>query len=125
MRKGLNRTLSVAECLSEGAVTIPFSFVINGTSDPDGVKGPLTWVRSAAGKFTGTLLDDAVPAQCFYGRAGVSQVADSVDMLGQVDWSSVVSAGTVVVRTMAGATMTDPTDNYLVGGVLFVRKIDR
>lgn len=126
MRKGLNRKLDLLEILGEGFAVIPFGFTINSTSDPDALKGPLASVaRSEAGEFLCTLLDDVPPAQCYVGFASVSNTADDVDMYSIVDWSTVVSAGTFVVRTMTGATQTDPTDNLLVGGFLLVRKTDR
>jgi hypothetical protein len=126
MLKGLNRKLDLLEILGEGFAIIPFGFTINGTSNPDGLKGPLsTVVRDEAGEFTCTLLDNSTPAQCFHGTADVCTLADDVDIYGKVDWSTVVSAGTFKVRTMTGATQTDPTDDLLVGGFLLVRKTDR
>ena len=126
MRKGLNRKLDPLEILGEGFAIIPFGFTINGTSNPDALLGPIdTAVRDEAGEFTLTLKDDAVPYACWYGEAGVCVLADDTDVTGLVDWSPVASAGTFVVRTMTGATQTDPTDNYLVGGFLLVKKHDR
>jgi hypothetical protein len=126
MDKGLNRVLSPVECLGEAFVVIPFGFTINGTTTPDGLKGPLTSVAySEAGEFLCTLMDNCVPAQCYVGFASVSNTSDDVDMYAIVDWSTVVSAGTFVVRTMTGAVQTDPTDNLLVGGFLLTRKTDR
>jgi hypothetical protein len=122
---GLNKKMRPAMAHDEGVVLVPFGFVINGTSDPDGLIGDLldTVVRSEAGEFLCTL--KARPAKCFYGHAEVSSTADDVDIYGKVDWSSVESAGTFVVRCMTGATQTDPTDNLLVGGVLVVSKTTR
>ncbi len=126
MEKGLNRKLDVLESLGEGFVVIPFGFTINGTTTPDGLKGPLASVAySEAGEFLCTLKDQSVPKECWYGHADVSTTADDVDIYGKVDWSTVVSAGTFVVRTMTGTTQTDPTDNLLVGGFLLCRKTDR
>lgn len=126
MLKGLNRVLSLLEILGDGFVVIPFGFTINGTTTPDGLKGPLASVAySEAGEFLCTLSDNSVPAQCYVGFASVSNTADDVDMYSIVDWSTVVSAGTFVVRTMTGSTQTDPTDNLLVGGFLLGRKTDR
>lgn len=109
----------------EGLVLVPFGFTINGTSDPDGIIGDEvdTVARSEAGEFLVTLKRTA--PVCFFGDAGVSNTADDVDIYAKVDWSTVASAGTFVVRTMTGATQTDPTDNTLVGGFLLVRKTTR
>lgn len=126
MIKGLNRVLSDPQMLGEGFVWIPFGFTINGTSTPTAVKGPLASVAySEAGEFLCTLLDNSVPKQMFVGLASVSNTADDVDMYAIVDWSTVVSAGTFVVRTMTGSTQTDPTSGLLVGGFLLGRKTDR
>lgn len=126
MRKGLNRVLALLEVLGDGFAVIPFGFTINGTTTPDGLKGPLASVaRSEAGEFLATLKDDVPPKECYVGFASVSNTADDVDMYAIVDWSTVVSDGTFVVRTMTGSTQTDPTDNLLVGGFLLVRKTNR
>jgi|KBSSwiStaDraftv2_1062776.scaffolds.fasta_scaffold309894_3 hypothetical protein len=122
---GLCKTLRGVNAHDDGIVLVPFGFVINGTSDPDGVIGDLfrTVVRTAAGKFTCTL--KARPARCFSGHAEVSSTADSTDITGKVDWSSVKSAGTFVVRTMTGSVQTDPADNTIVGGFLVVARTSR
>jgi hypothetical protein len=124
---GLDRKLDPLEIVGEGFAIIPFAFVINGTSDPDGIIGKtiLTAVRSEAGEFLCTLVASTTPYVCYYGEAGVSVTADDTDVTGLVDWSTVASAGTFVVRTMTGAVQTDPTDNLLVGGFLLVKKTDR
>lgn len=124
---GLDRVLSQLEVVGEGFAVIPFGFTINGTSDPDAIIGKTlaTVVRSEAGEFLCTLAANTTPAVCYVGFAGVSNTADDVDMEAIVDWSTVVSASTFVVRTMTGATQTDPTDNLLVGGFLLVKKNDR
>jgi len=125
MPNRLRRKMFLTECTDEGVVGIPFGFTINGTSNPDGLKGDAlsTVVRSEAGEFLCTLVGE--PVDCFFGVAQVSNTADDVDMYATVDFSTVDTAGTFVVRTMTGATQTDPTDNLLVGGVLFVKKTDR
>lgn len=122
---GLNKTLRPVLSHDYDVVLIPFGFTVNGTSDPDGIIGDLvdTVARSEAGEFLVTL--KARPAKCFYGSADVSSTADDVDIYGKVDWSSVESAGTFVVRCMTGATQTDPTDNLLIGGVLVCKKTSR
>jgi hypothetical protein len=122
---GLNKRLNPVEAHDEGVTLIPFSFTINGTSDPDGIVGDLldTVTRNEAGEFLCTL--KRRPARCYYGHAEISSTADDVDIYGKVDWSTVVSAGTFVVRCMTGATQTDPTDNLVVGGVLVVSKTKR
>ena len=126
MFKGLNLKLDLLETLGEGFVVIPFGFTVNGVTDADGLKGPIaSAARSEAGEWLVTLKDNYVPTQCFYGVAAVSNTADDIDMYTLVDWSTVVSAGTFVVRSMVAAVQTDPTDNLLVGGFLLGRKTDR
>lgn len=123
---GLNKTLRRVMAHDDGVVIVPFSFQINGTSAPDNVKGDLisrTVTRNEAGEFVLTL--KARPAFCFYGHAEISSTADDVDIYGKVDWSTVESAGTFVVRCMTGTTQTDPTDNLFVGGFLLVKRTSR
>lgn len=122
---GLNKRLHKVETTDESVVLIPFKFVINGTSTPDGVEGAevQSVARSEAGEFLVTLRRR--PAKCVGGFASVSNTADDVDMYSIVDWSTVESAGTFVVRTMTGSTQTDPTDNLLVGGFLVALKSSR
>jgi hypothetical protein len=122
---GLNKKLRAVLAHDDGVVAIPFGFVINGTSDPDGLIGDLldTVTRNEAGEFLCTL--KCRPAKCFFGEAGISTTADDVDLYGKVDWSTVESAGTFVVRFMTGTTQTDPTDNLIAGGVLWVSKTTR
>lgn len=126
-KAGLGKTFRPVVAHDDGMVLIPFSFKINGTSDPltTTVNGDLfrSVVRNSAGKFTCTL--KARPARCFYGEAGVSVVADSTNLLGQVDWSTVKSTGTFVVRTLVAAVQTDPADLSIVGGFLLVSKTSR
>ncbi len=101
---GLNKKLRPAMAHDEGLVMVPFGFVINGTSNPDGLIGDLldTVVRSEAGEFLCTL--KARPAKCFFADAGVSETADDTQLSARVDWSSVESAGTFVVRLFGAAT---------------------
>lgn len=117
--------LHLVESPDEGVEIVPFGFTINGTSDPDGLIGDTlaSVTRSEAGEFLCTLRDQY--PYCFYGHADVSSTADDVDIYGKVDWSSVVSAGTFVVRCMTATTQTDPSDNLLVGGFLLVKKTTR
>ncbi len=125
MSSRVKGVLHPVESPDEGLVAWPFAFTINGTSDPDGVTGDslVSVTRSEAGEFLCTLRDK--PAVCFGGFAGVSNTADDVDLYAKIDWSTVVSAGTFVVRAMTAATQTDPTDDTLVGGVLYVKKTTR
>lgn len=119
---GLNKRLNPVLATDQDVVLIPFKAVINGTSNPDGLEGSNieSVVRSEAGEFLFTL--SKRPAKCFAGFAAVSNTADDVDMYAIVDWSTVESAGTFVVRTMTGSTQTDPTDNLLLGGYLVCLK---
>lgn len=125
VKTGLNTTLRKVEAHDEGVVLIPFGFTVNGTTHPDALTGDLlaSVVRNEAGEFLCTL--KRRPARCFYGHADVSTTADDVDIYGKVDWSSVESAGTFVVRMMTAATQTDPTDNLLIGGFLLCKKTTR
>lgn len=103
---GINKRLTQVEAHDEGVLLVPFSFTINGSSDPDGIVGDLidTVARSEAGEFLVTL--KRRPARCFFGSAGVSETADDTQLSARVDWSTVVSAGTFVVRTFGAATTT-------------------
>ncbi len=122
-----DRLLHDFETSDEGVVLVPFGFTINNTTDPDGLKGDLllSVARSEAGEFLCTLATGASPYFCFYGVASVSNTADDVDMYSIVDWSTVASAGTFVVRCMTAATQTDPVNDLLVGGFLLCKKTDR
>lgn len=119
------RKLFIPECSDEGVVLVPFGFDVNGTSTPDGLIGDelVSVARNEAGEFLCTLRDR--PVSCFYGHADISSTADDVDIYGKVDWSTVASAGTFVVRAQTGATETDPTDNLKIGGFLLVKKTTR
>lgn len=125
MTNRLRRKLFQTECTDEGVVLIPFGFVINGTSDPDGLTGDAlsTVTRAEAGEFLGTLTGE--PVSCFGAFAQCSNTADDVDIYCKVDFSTVATNGQFTVRTMTGATQTDPTDNTRVGGFLVVKKTDR
>ena len=109
----------------EGVVILPFSFRVNGTSDADDLSGDtlVSATFSEAGEYLCTLRD--TPASCFYGAADPANTADDVDLAVQVDWSSVATDGTFVVRCMTGATQTTPTDDTLIGGFLLVKKTTR
>jgi hypothetical protein len=125
MARRIQRLQPAIQSPDEGLCILPFGFTINGTSDPDGLVGDTlaSVTRSEAGEFLCTLRDR--PPVCIYGHADVSVTADDVDIYGKVDWSTVVSAGTFVVRTMTAATQTDPTDDLVVGGFLLVKKTTR
>jgi hypothetical protein len=122
-----DRKLSLLEVVDEGVVVVPFGFTINGTTTPDGLKGDLlaSVAYSEAGEFLCTLASGYAPYSVFYGAASVSNTSDDVDMYAIVDWSTTASDRTFTVRTMTGATQTDPTDNLLVGGFLLCKKTDR
>lgn len=111
----------------EGIVLVPFGFQVNGTSDPDNLKGDklTTATRAAAGRFTLTLAVGTAPYSVVFGTASASTVANSTDVKCQVDWSTTATDRIFTVRTMAGATEIDPTDNTFVGGVLFCKTTDR
>lgn len=119
---GLNKRLDMVESTDQSVVIIPFKAQINGTSAPDNLEGSnvTSVARNEAGEFLFTLTK--MPAKCIAGFAAVSNTADDVDMYAIVDFSTVESAGTFVVRTMTGSTQTDPTDNLLIGGFLLCLK---
>lgn len=112
-------------CPDEGLVLIPFGFTVNGTSDPDGLIGDAlaSVTRNEAGEWLCTLRDE--PAVCYCGYAEISSTADDVDIYGKVNWASVTTDGTFIVRAMTGSTQTDPTDNLLIGGVLVCKRTTR
>lgn len=116
IRSGLNKKLRPAMAHDEGLVVVPFGFVINGTSDPDGIIGDLvdTVTRSEAGEFVVTL--KCKVAKCFFGAAGVSETADDTQLSARVDWSTTESAGTATVRIF-GAPTTTLTSGALTGSL--------
>ncbi len=122
-----DHSLSLVEILDQGVVVVPFGFTINGTSTPDGLKGLAlyTVARSEAGEFLCTLADGYAPYSVFYGVASASIVADDTDVTCLVDWSTTATDRIFTVRTMTGATQTDPTDDTLIGGHLLCKKTDR
>ncbi len=117
--------LRLVETADEGIVLVPFQFQVNGTSDADNLKGDnlVSAVFSEAGEYLCTLRDQY--AVCLGGFANISNTADDVDLYAKVDFSSVVSAGTFVVRCMTGATETTPTNDTLIGGLLICKKVTR
>ena len=126
MGKAFGMPLSAIEAPGDGWVLVPFGFTINGTTTPDGLSATLASVTyDEAGEFTCALHRDIGKPACIYGRADVCVTADDTDLQGEVDWSTVESAGTFKVRTMTGAVQTDPADNSLVGGFLFCKKNQR
>lgn len=113
------------ESTDEGLVFIPFGFQVNGTTTPDNLKGDCLAevTRSEAGEFLCTLRD--LPAECFAIIPELSNTADDVDMYAKADWSDVTDDGTFTVRTMTGATQTDPTNDTFIGGVIVAKKTTR
>ncbi len=121
--RDLNQTLVP----DEGIVRVPFGFQINTTSDPNNLKGDVlsTATRAAAGRFTCTLAAGYAPYSVIFGTASASVVANSTDIKCQVDWSTTATDRIFTVRTMAGATETDPTDDTFIGGELVCKITDR
>jgi len=115
------------EIVGEGFVLIPFGFTINNTTDPDGITGHsvATIARSEAGEFLCTLAAGYAPYSVIFGTASASVVADDTDVKCQGDWSTTATDRIFTVRTMAGATQVDPTNDTLVGGFLLCKKTDR
>lgn len=121
----LNRKLSPIESLDEGFVLLPFSFVINGTSDPlaANTKGDIvgTVTRLGAGKFNVPLKNK--PARIFFAKAEAQGVPDADDFTTRCDWTT--TAGAIIVKTKTGAVNTDPPDTTVIGGVLVCKKTKR
>ncbi len=122
---GRPKKLHLVNSPDEGLVLVPFQFQVNSTSDGDNLKGDtlVSAVFSEAGEYLCTLRDSY--AVCLGGVANISNTADDVDLYAKVDFSSVVSAGTFVVRCMTAATQTTPTDDTLIGGFLVCKKTTR
>jgi len=96
-------------------VLIVGSFVVNGTSDPDGVLGRgFSVSRSGAGEFTLTL-DKAWPEL-------VSCVVRVYEDGNDVDTISYDGAGTLVLTNDAGAGAVDPTDGTEIHFVAVFQK---
>lgn len=122
---GINKRLCDIKSNEDSLVLVPFSFTVNGTSNPTVMKGDMiarTIVYVSPGKYTVTL--KSRPAYCFAGVAKVSNTSN-VDLVGHVDWTSVKSAGTFVVRTMTGSVETAPANGQLIGGYLVVKRSSR
>lgn len=122
------RRLSRADAafaVGEGVTLIPFGFQVNGTSNPDNLKGDSlqTATRNEAGEWLLTFRD--LPADVFYADAQISSTADDVDIYAKCDWSTTATDGKLVIRAMTGAVETDPTDNLLVGGFILAKKTTR
>lgn len=122
---GLNKRLNDIKSNEDSLVLVPFSFTVNGTSNPAVMKGDMI-VRAIAynspGKYTLTL--KSRPAYCFVGTAKVSNTSN-LDLVGHVDWTAVKSAGTFVVRVQLGAVETAPANGQIVGGYLLVKRSSR
>ncbi len=125
---GFNNLIRHAlDTVAGNCLLVPFGFTVNGTSDADGLSGTLqSAVYAEAGEYLCTIKSElGVPYKCIYACVGVSTTADDVDMYGRVDWSTVATDGTFRVFFQTGATQTTPTDNLLVGGLLFLELDDR
>ncbi len=121
-----DRKLALAEVLDEGVVMAPFSGVINTTNDPDAVLGDIIHgqaiARTSAGLFTFTL--NNLPYSVVGGSIGCSCGATE-DITPHIDWSAATTTGVITLRFQTGATATDPADNTVFGGCLFLKKTDR
>jgi hypothetical protein len=127
IRVGLNKRLNRVQGLDDGIVIVPFRFIVNGTTTPltTSTKGDMidrAVTRNSAGKWTLTLR--ARPGFCFYGHAAPSSTTNA-DLVGQVDWSTVKTAGTFVVRMLTGSVETDPTTGTIIGGYLLMKRTTR
>lgn len=110
----------------EEVCLVPYSFVVNGTSDADGLDGDelVSAAFSEAGEYLLTFRSKyakvlAAPPP------NIHNSADDVDLYAKIDTSTLVSAQTATVRCMTGATQTTPTDNTVVSGFLIVKKSTR
>lgn len=127
---GFDRKLEDIDAIDEGLIALPFSFITRAASVPDTFKGAIissvagvkTAVRTSAGLFTFTATDrpfEVVSAQvsCTSGAAE--------DIVPHIDASLMTTTGVVTVRTMTGATPTDPATGCTIYGTLIVRRTDR
>ncbi len=121
-----NRKLVIPEALDEGLVTLPFAFQINGTSDPNNVKGDCVLsrsvVRTSAGLFTFTLTN--LPYD-FVGGGVTCGCGATEDIVPHLIVDAALTTGVIQVRCMTTATPTDPADDTWVVGHLIVKKTDR
>lgn len=126
VKVGFNRRTLPVEAVDERVVLVPFLFTANGASDPaaSSIKGDVidTVVHSSTGKITLTLKNKA--AVCLSGKAD-AEVDDTTDMVLHVDRSTAVSAGTVVIKSYTGGTLTDVPANVVVHGHLIVKSTIR
>lgn len=125
----LNRRRSQVECLDNQVFLVPFSFAINGTSNPlvannlgDEIVS-LQVVRNAAGKFTVSLYNSAIVLLGAY--ASLSVTADSTDIYAQVGPVDALTNKNIVIRTMTGAVMTDPATTTVIYGMLVCKSTKR
>ena len=123
MATPLSRLLQQIMSVDAGLIVIPWSFTINGTSNPtvwtgDLIKAP---VRNSAGKFTLELRNQ--PYAIVGGDASMLLVAsDTVDIYPQCDITNFAAATpTFVVKCKTGTANTDPPNGSIVGGYLIAR----
>jgi hypothetical protein len=120
-RKLGDRRLQNLRVLDDGVVACPFSFVINGTSAPDGVLGDIVSGRTvtyATGKFTFTMANLPYSVLAAHGN---HQGGDATDFTVDVDYSAATTTGVITVRTKSGGTLTTPGDDTVVSGVLYCK----
>lgn len=124
---GFNVITDALQTIAKNIVAFPFGFVINGTSDADGLSGTLeSALFLEPGEYRCKIASAyGVPYKCIYATADPSNIADDIDLYAKVDWSNVAVDGTFDVRFMTAAVQTTPTDNTVVGGVLFLELDDR
>lgn len=114
--------------LDEACYLVPYSFQINGTSNPTVVQGDIirgrAVTRVSAGKFTFQVTDGCT--QVVGGTAPSVSGGDAEDIYAQADYASATSnGGTVTIRTKTGATNTDPANGEWITGAIIMKANDR
>lgn len=125
-----DRKLTLVESLDEGVVAVPFSFISRAASVPDTIKGAeilstagvSSLVRTSAGLFTFSLANTVFEV---VGGSVTCTSGAAEDIVPHLDASLAATTGVITVRTMTGATPTDPATGCTFLGVLLVRKTDR
>lgn len=123
---GVNIPRRPLQTVADNLLVLPISFTVNGTTNPTVFSNTLHGVtRSSPGKWVLEVRRSiGVPYRCIYAVSGISSVADALDLIPKIDWSTVATDGLFTYRTLTGATHTDPADGTLCGGALFLQLDD-
>lgn len=125
-RSRMRHKLQQLETTDQGLVAIPYSFLVNGTSNGDGIRGDAlkAAVFVEAGEYELEFRDKPVEVLGAL-PPSIHNTADDVDLYAKIDPSDMVANGKATIRCMTGATQTTPTDNTRISGVIFVKKTNR